>query len=218
MNNVIDSSAATQTPGKILKAARETRCISISEVAQNLLLSKKIITALEEDDYSKIVAQVYAEGYLKAYAKFLQVPIASVLESFRMLNVYAPKTDEDNPKVAIINSWYKFLALKKHFSVHLVYSLAIIAVLGVMLFWFGEYWFSPKTDIIYVPKTPSISENNQVISDNQMPIINPENSVKPEEKENTQSVTLMLDSKPTQTKTHDYGEPKLILTKPKNSG
>lgn len=204
----------SQTSGQILRAAREARRISASEVAQNLLLSKKIITALEEDDYSKIVAQVYAEGYLKAYAKFLQVPIGPVLEGFRMLNIYAPVAT-DNPKVVTINSWRKFLALKKHLSRHLVYSLAVIVVLGAILFWFGEYWFSPTADVIYVPKTPSISENDQAISDNQMPIIKPENS---EEKENKQSVTLMLDSEPAKTKSHDYGEPKLILTKPKSSG
>lgn len=94
MNEVLESATIIlkKTPGQILKAAREAKQISISEVTQRLLLSKNVIIAIENDDYSKIAAPVYAEGYLKAYAQFLQVPVDMVLMSFRRLDVY-PKSE-----------------------------------------------------------------------------------------------------------------------------
>lgn len=79
---------SSKTPGQIFKAAREDSGISMEEVTQALLLNKNVIHALETDDYSNIVAKVYAEGYIKAYAAFLHLPVAAMLESFRKLNLY----------------------------------------------------------------------------------------------------------------------------------
>lgn len=89
MGNLPVATELQQTPGQMIKAVREAKQISLSEVAQNLLLGKHTIIALEADDYSNISAEVYAEGYLKAYAKFLQIPVEEVLGSFHRLNVYS---------------------------------------------------------------------------------------------------------------------------------
>lgn len=88
MSKLAAATELKQTPGQMIKAAREARQVSLSEVAQNLLLSKQTLIALEEDDYSKIPAEVYAKGYLKAYAKFLQIPVESIITSFRELSIY----------------------------------------------------------------------------------------------------------------------------------
>lgn len=76
------------TPGQMLNQARTARNLTEADVAQQLLLSKQIIVALENDDYSKIVAPVYAKGYLKAYANFLQLPVEKILAGFDALNAY----------------------------------------------------------------------------------------------------------------------------------
>ena len=74
--------------GAILKQAREAKNINEAEVSQRLLLSKRIIAAIESDDYSKIPAQVYAEGYLRAYAQLVQLAVPDVIEKFRSMNFY----------------------------------------------------------------------------------------------------------------------------------
>lgn len=94
----MNSKISSQTPGQMLKAAREAKNISIVDVSQRLLLSKQIITAIEADDYSKIYAKVYAEGYLKAYANFLQLPVDQIIEGFRSLNIYSESEVESNVK------------------------------------------------------------------------------------------------------------------------
>ncbi|MDR1012353.1 MAG: helix-turn-helix domain-containing protein [Coxiellaceae bacterium] len=93
--------ALQQTPGKMFREARESQQISLNDVAKVLLLSKRIITAIEEDDYSKIAAAVYAEGYLKAYAKFLQLPVKDILASYHRLNAYS---NDDFAKLTVKSS------------------------------------------------------------------------------------------------------------------
>jgi cytoskeletal protein RodZ len=135
MNDMLEQpETSEQTPGQMIKAAREAKRIPIGEVVQRLLLSKQIIAALEEDDYSKISAQVYAEGYLKAYAQFLQIPVDSMVKSFRRLNVYS--NQEIKPEVkpqaednCCLNSFLK------NQDVHLVLNVRLIlmVVAGVLI-------------------------------------------------------------------------------------
>ncbi|MBU0745133.1 MAG: helix-turn-helix domain-containing protein [Gammaproteobacteria bacterium] len=99
MNNMLEPSDLSQlTPGQIVKKAREDKHISLNDVSQRLLLGKQIIAAIEADDYSRIPAQVYAEGYLKAYAQLLHIPADEVIKSFRALNVYSNDEIKSNVK------------------------------------------------------------------------------------------------------------------------
>jgi len=71
--------------GQQLRAAREEQGLSIEDVARHLLLSKQLINEIENDDYRKIPAPVYINGYLRSYAQLLKIPASSVLR-------VAPKT------------------------------------------------------------------------------------------------------------------------------
>ena len=85
-----------KTLGQILQAAREDRQLSIHDITQRLLLNKQVIVDIENDDYGKIPAKVYAEGYLRAYAKLLNLSVDDVLNNFRSLDLY----QEDYSEVA----------------------------------------------------------------------------------------------------------------------
>jgi cytoskeletal protein RodZ len=56
------------TPGKILKAEREKQEKSLKEISVNLKLSIDYLTAIEEDNYSELPAEVFAKAYLRLYA------------------------------------------------------------------------------------------------------------------------------------------------------
>lgn len=74
---------ATLTSGQQLRKAREDKNFTQDEIAKQLLLSKEIIAALENDDYSKIIAPVYTRGYLVAYARLLQLSPETILKEFK---------------------------------------------------------------------------------------------------------------------------------------
>ncbi len=126
---------ATQTPGQIIKATREARRISISEVVQRLLLSKQVILALEDDNYSKIPAQVYAEGYLKAYAQFLQIPSDTIIKSFRRLNVYPSFETKKAASNSLVECKFDLKGLLEKQKARIILSgLAGVLVLSIVTF------------------------------------------------------------------------------------
>ena len=54
--------------GQILKAARERRQISISDVVVATKMTSTFVKAIEADDFDALVAPVYARGFIKLYA------------------------------------------------------------------------------------------------------------------------------------------------------
>lgn len=66
--------------GREFNAARLARGMSIEDVARQLRLSVRQITALEEDDYDKLVSGTFLRGFVRNYAKLLQMDAAPLLQ------------------------------------------------------------------------------------------------------------------------------------------
>ncbi len=133
-------------PGKILRQTRENKQITPSDVAARLLISKQIVGDLENNDYSRIPAKVYAEGYLKAYAKFLQLPVDEVISQFRALDYYQDEEIGAKPKAELKTnsknvfkdryfneavSWTKKIAQKK---VLVGFGMLLIVLISAFLY------------------------------------------------------------------------------------
>jgi cytoskeleton protein RodZ len=71
--NQPQGSQAGTTPGQILRAARLRRGLAIQDVARQLRLSVRQVTALEEDDYSKLSSGTFLRGFVRNYSKLLQI-------------------------------------------------------------------------------------------------------------------------------------------------
>ncbi len=87
-NNEIDEqSAAANRPepkvGQLLRSARLEQGISVQDVARQLRFSAKQVTALEEDKYDQLAGGTFLRGFVRNYAKLLQLdeaPLLRVLE------------------------------------------------------------------------------------------------------------------------------------------
>ena len=66
-------SDASEGPGAALCAARESLGITCREVAEALNLPLRAVEALEVNDYEKLPAPVFTRGYIRAYAKLLEL-------------------------------------------------------------------------------------------------------------------------------------------------
>ncbi|MGE5027488.1 MAG: RodZ domain-containing protein [Betaproteobacteria bacterium] len=76
----VQDSQAEQQPvevkpsaGQTLAEARERLGLSIPDVARQLRLSARQVEALEADDYSNLPAQTFLRGFIRNYAKLLQL-------------------------------------------------------------------------------------------------------------------------------------------------
>lgn len=80
-------SAASETPqefllGKRLRRAREARGLTLQEVAANLHLHVRTIEALEADDHDNLPAPIFVRGYIRNYAKLLQLDGDALIASY----------------------------------------------------------------------------------------------------------------------------------------
>jgi cytoskeleton protein RodZ len=69
--------------GRRLRAIRESRELSVDEVATRLRLPQRVINTIESGDFSRIEHDVYLRGYLVSYARLLGVPGAEVEHHLR---------------------------------------------------------------------------------------------------------------------------------------
>ncbi|WP_266181821.1 helix-turn-helix domain-containing protein [Dyella humicola] len=77
------SEAIKGSLGSRLRAAREKRGVDIESCAHALRLPTRVVRQLEGNDYSGIDYQVYLEGYLTKYARYLGLDEAEVKAELR---------------------------------------------------------------------------------------------------------------------------------------
>ncbi|MGY4877038.1 RodZ domain-containing protein [Vreelandella aquamarina] len=76
----------TMSPGEQLKRRREQLNISVEEAADALHLRPAVIAGLEHDSYDEIPVPTYRRGYLRAYARYLDIDEGPVLDAYKARN------------------------------------------------------------------------------------------------------------------------------------
>lgn len=76
------AAATRQNPGEVLRQARESRDWSQAEVARKLNLTVSSLNNLENGAFDKLPGHTFARGYIRAYAKLMDMDQASLVEAF----------------------------------------------------------------------------------------------------------------------------------------
>lgn len=77
------SQAESVAIGRIFVAAREKQGLSAADVARQLRLGVKQIEALEADDYVSLPGNTFVRGFIRNYARLLQVDADPLLRAFQ---------------------------------------------------------------------------------------------------------------------------------------
>jgi cytoskeleton protein RodZ len=77
---------AADGPGARLRAAREARQLGIQQVTDLLHIEPRLIAAMEAEDFAAFDAPVYARGFLRKYAAFLEVPGDEIVAAYERLH------------------------------------------------------------------------------------------------------------------------------------
>ncbi|WP_181919647.1 helix-turn-helix domain-containing protein [Alkalilimnicola ehrlichii] len=85
--------SGAEGPGRLLREAREGKQLSLHAVADALHLRVAVVQALEGDRYDELPPATFSKGYLKAYAKLVEVPEADVLAAFERIHAPEPEFD-----------------------------------------------------------------------------------------------------------------------------
>jgi len=70
------------TTGQHLRQLREQKHLTIQNVADKLYLDNSVIQALENDNYETLPPPIFVRGYLRGYAKILEVPATVLIEKY----------------------------------------------------------------------------------------------------------------------------------------
>jgi cytoskeleton protein RodZ len=77
---MIESAMSASSIGAALKAAREERALSISEVAQQLKFAPRQLEALEQDRFDLLPGGTFARGMVRSYARLLKLEPEPLLQ------------------------------------------------------------------------------------------------------------------------------------------
>jgi cytoskeleton protein RodZ len=72
-------------PGAMLRVAREGRGLSVAAVSEALHVDTRVIESLEADRYAVFDAPVYARGFLRKYASYLELPAGEVVAAYEVI-------------------------------------------------------------------------------------------------------------------------------------
>jgi len=84
---------SSETTGEVLRKKRENIGLSIGHIGNQLNLDPKLIELLEKNDYEKFNIETYLKGYLRAYAKILD------LDGDMIINLYKESNPEKIPEI-----------------------------------------------------------------------------------------------------------------------
>lgn len=74
------SEAVGPSVGQTLKAEREARGLSVNDVAEKLKLTVRQLAAIESDDYDLLPGNTFARGFVRNYARLLDLDPQSLLD------------------------------------------------------------------------------------------------------------------------------------------
>jgi len=136
-----------ETIGRIFKAAREKQKYSIREIAEQTKIGSRYLSALEEDNYNSFPSQTHITGFIRSYAKYLE------LDPERMIDIYKRTLVQEAP--APIEELTAPNKPKSNFSLF----AGIFAVIGAFLFAFILFTSLPASKP-RAPFNPDIGETN----------------------------------------------------------
>ena len=80
-----------QTIGERLEEARKRKGISIREAAEATKIRGDYLQKFESNQFDVDLPEIYASGFLRAYANFLKLPADKILADYRALGLGEPK-------------------------------------------------------------------------------------------------------------------------------
>lgn len=88
-----------ETLGEKLRAARESRGISISEVAEQTRIAPMYIECIENDNYKPLPGGIFNKGFVKSYARFIGVDEQEALQDYtRLISQTGDTAPLDEPR------------------------------------------------------------------------------------------------------------------------
>jgi cytoskeletal protein RodZ len=142
-----------ETLGQVFQRYRQAAKIKIEQVEKNTKISRRMLVAIENDDYKILPDEFHTANIIKGYAKYLG------LDYNKLLLLYKETTGQDKQKEVKP----KFTPVRVYLTPNMVRSGIIILVIILVLVYFGlqlrKIYVSPQLIITSPVKDLITTEN-----------------------------------------------------------
>ncbi len=145
--------------GRRLQAARESLGLDLATAAEQLHLSRSMVTALEEENYEVLPARVFVRGYYRNYARLVGFSEESVLSEFEQRCPEGAACSEVPPVLA--NSVRKEIR-SSHGLVRLATWVIVLGLLAMVAWWWKNNLDNPapEASVESEPGSAEVQQSN----------------------------------------------------------
>jgi cytoskeletal protein RodZ len=149
--------------GEILKKRREESGFSVEGIAEALKIRKDYLSAIEEDAFEKLPVPVYTLGYIRAYAKYLNVDSDPIV-AFYNKHLSQPESATIMPIA---------FSRKKGPGIYIVVALFVIVAGGIGLFFFLNHGSESRTAPKVNSQPPVQRQTGPIAAHESAPLVMP---------------------------------------------
>lgn len=144
-----------RTVSQILREERLRQGLSIVAVEKRTKIKRKFLEAIEEGDYKVLPSESYAVGFVKNYAKYLE------LDDYKIGRTFRREYEEESQKVIPsfsdkrLSFFQRFIFTPKF----ILLLILIIIITGYLIFQYSAYFFPPKLLVESPVQNQQIQDN-----------------------------------------------------------
>ncbi len=127
--------------GSVLEVARKSQNYSIDDISEQLKIPARTITAIETNDIAALPPPTFTQGYIRTYAKFLEISEENVL------NIYNQAVPHDPDVKLKLRSDLRNAASSQSFLMKTVTLLLIAAGFSAVIYG-GFQYYQKKADVM----------------------------------------------------------------------
>jgi cytoskeletal protein RodZ len=145
------------TVGEVLKKQRKNYDKSIEQVALDTKIQPRFIRYIESNDFDKFDSSVYAQGFIKIYANYLDLNEDRIMAIYRRSVPQIEKKDETIRETAKKGKKVKITPKTIAVSLSIIFLMGILGYLGYQIYQFQS---PPKISISSPENEVTVTENS----------------------------------------------------------
>lgn len=216
--------SSRSNPGETLRKARESKNLAQAEVAQQLNLTLRALTQVEAGAFDKLPGHTFARGYIRAYAKLLELDQDRLVADF---DAYTG-TDSAGSSVHALGR----IEEPTHLAQSLLRFVSVgllLGLLAVSFFWWQEQSTRKDSDAavsralehVEVESADGTTEihpldepEDQAVADGQAQIVEPASEIAPELAAQTATTAPAADTATSASQPASVAEPAAAVVAP----